>query len=245
MDLSSITIENFRVFGQGSDALVLPVRRGLTALVGENDSGKTAIIDALRYALGTTDQEWQRRVDADVHGEGTSHEIKIACKFEGLDNSDKRTFVEFLTFSDKSGADPVLYVNWTAKDTGEVRRGRPHRQVELHSGKDGDGPTIPPEVRDLLRATYLRIFKIRCANRRNAVAAGLLGACNASERASWLPDSNSGNRPAGSISRPRNLRHATAMRRYVSLAVTDVSTRLTIRCTGTRTSPPPSTLIAA
>ena len=58
MYLSSITIENFRVFGQGSDALVLPVRRGLTALVGENDSGKTAIIDALRYALGTTDQEW-------------------------------------------------------------------------------------------------------------------------------------------------------------------------------------------
>lgn len=156
MYLSSITIENFRVFGQGSDALVLPVRRGLTALVGENDSGKTAIIDALRYALGTTDQEWHRLEDADFHGEETSREIKIACKFEGLDNTDKRAFVEFLTYSDKSGADPVLYVNWTAKDTGEVRRGRPYRQVEVHSGKDGDGPTIPSEVRDLLRATYLR-----------------------------------------------------------------------------------------
>ncbi len=156
MYLSSITIENFRVFGQGSDALVLPVRRGLTALVGENDSGKTAIIDALRYTLGTTDQEWHRLEDADFHGEGTSREIKIACKFEGLDNTDKRAFVEFLTYSDKSGADPVLYVNWTAKDTGEVRRGRPYRQVEVHSGKDGDGPTIPSEVRDLLRTTYLR-----------------------------------------------------------------------------------------
>jgi len=156
MYLSSITIENFRVFGQGSDALVLPMRRGLTALVGKNDSGKTAIIDALRYALGTTDQEWHRLEDADFHGEETSREIKIVCKFEGLDNTDKRAFVEFLTYSDKSGNDPVLYVNWTAKDTGELRRGRPYHHVEIHSGKNGDGPSIPPEVRSLLHATYLR-----------------------------------------------------------------------------------------
>ena len=26
----------------------------------ENDAGKTAVIDALRFALGTTDQEWYR-----------------------------------------------------------------------------------------------------------------------------------------------------------------------------------------
>lgn len=156
MYLSLITIENFRVFGQGSKALVLPVRRGLTALVGENDSGKTAIIDALRYALGTTDQEWQKLEDTDFHGEGASCEIKIVCKFEGLGNTDKRAFVEFLTYSDNPGAGPVLYVNWTAKDTGEVRKGRPYRHVEIHSGKDGNGPSIPPEVRDLLRATYLR-----------------------------------------------------------------------------------------
>lgn len=156
MYLSLITIENFRVFGQGSKALVLPVRRGLTALVGENDSGKTAIIDALRYALGTTDQEWQKLEDTDFHGEGASCEIKIVCKFEGLGNTDKRAFVEFLTYSDKPRADPVLYVNWTAEDTGEVRKGRPYRHVEIHSGKDGNGPSIHPEVRDLLRATYLR-----------------------------------------------------------------------------------------
>ena len=43
MHLSLIRIENFRLFGEGSDGLVLPLQRGLTALVGENDSGKTAI----------------------------------------------------------------------------------------------------------------------------------------------------------------------------------------------------------
>ena len=168
MYISSITIENFRIFGQGSEALVLPMRCGLIALVGENDSGKTAIIDALRHALGTTDQEWHRLEDDDFHGEGTSCEIKITCKFEGLDDTDKMAFVEFLTYSDKSGADPILYVNWTAKDTGEVRKGRSYRQVEVHSGKDGDGPSIPTEVRDFLRATYLRPLR----NAEQALSAG-------------------------------------------------------------------------
>jgi putative ATP-dependent endonuclease of OLD family len=50
----------------------------------------------------------------------------------------------------------VFYVNWTAKDAGEAPRGRPFRRVEVHSGKDGDGPSIAPEARELLRATYLR-----------------------------------------------------------------------------------------
>lgn len=46
MFLSELRIENFRMFGEEADALVLPLREGLTALVGENDSGKTAVVDA-------------------------------------------------------------------------------------------------------------------------------------------------------------------------------------------------------
>jgi len=67
MYLSNITIENFRCFGEGKERFCLELRAGLTALVGENDSGKTAVIDALRFALGTTDQEWHRLEDADFH----------------------------------------------------------------------------------------------------------------------------------------------------------------------------------
>ena len=58
MRLAKVTIENFRCFGEGTQRFDLPFRRGLTALVGENEAGKTAVIDALRFALGTTDQEW-------------------------------------------------------------------------------------------------------------------------------------------------------------------------------------------
>jgi putative ATP-dependent endonuclease of OLD family len=156
MYLSKITIENFRCFGEGANRFELPLRSGLTALVGENEVGKTAVIDALRFVLGTTDQEWYRLEDTDFHEGGTSREIRIVCKFEGLSARDKRAFVEYLTYDEKGEDKPVFHVNWTAKDTGEVYKGRPYRRVEVHSGKDGDGPSIAPEVRELLRATYLR-----------------------------------------------------------------------------------------
>ena len=156
MFLSKITIENFRCFGEGANRFELPFRRGLTALVGENEAGKTAVVDALRFVLGTTDQEWYRLDDTDFHAGGTSREIRIVCKFEGLSPRDKRAFVEYLTYGNDGADEPVFYVNWTAKDAGEAPRGRPFRRVEVHSGKDGDGPSIAPEARELLRATYLR-----------------------------------------------------------------------------------------
>jgi hypothetical protein len=57
MFISELRIENFRMFGEGSEEFLLSLEPGLTALVGENDNGKTAVIDALRLVLGTRDQE--------------------------------------------------------------------------------------------------------------------------------------------------------------------------------------------
>ncbi|WP_337064491.1 AAA family ATPase [Rouxiella badensis] len=58
MYISEIRIENFRLFGSTEKAFVLPLNPGLTALVGENDAGKTAVIDAIRLVLGTRDQDF-------------------------------------------------------------------------------------------------------------------------------------------------------------------------------------------
>ncbi len=156
MYLSKITIENFRCFGDGLNRFELTLRRGLTALVGENDAGKSAVIDALRLVLGTTDQEWYRLEDSDFHEGASTKEIRIGCRFAALSPDDKRAFLEYLTYDERNGHEPVLYLNWSATDAGETARGRPYRRVEIHSGKNGDGPSIDPKVRELLRATYLR-----------------------------------------------------------------------------------------
>ena len=48
MYLSSLHIRQFRVF----DDITLYFKNGINILIGENNSGKTAIIDALRICLG-------------------------------------------------------------------------------------------------------------------------------------------------------------------------------------------------
>lgn len=156
MYLSKIIIENFRCFGEGDNQFELPLKPGLNALVGANDCGKSAVIDALRFALGTVDQEWHRLEDTDFYKEDLSREIKITSKFEFSNESEQKPFIEYLTYNKNPDEQPVFYVNWTAKDTGDTRRWRSFRRVEVRSGKNGDGPNLSPGARELLRATYLR-----------------------------------------------------------------------------------------
>ena len=51
--ISNIIIKNFRIFR----TLNLELTHGLNLIVGENNSGKTALIDAIRLILGTRDNE--------------------------------------------------------------------------------------------------------------------------------------------------------------------------------------------
>ncbi len=162
MYLSEIRIENFRLFGEGKDALVLPLNPGLNVLVGENDSGKTAIIDAIRYTLGTTSQEFQRITDEDFHVKGgkRANEFSIRCRFTGIDRETGSAFLEHLTYEDEKGKEKekekaCLYVTFRARrnDTSNVRR---RIWPEVRSGRDASGPILEGQVRQQLQATYLR-----------------------------------------------------------------------------------------
>lgn len=160
MFIAELRIENFRLFGEGDKGLFLKLTPGLTALVGENDSGKTAIIDALRLVLGTRDQEAYRVDDADFHqpsNEARRTEIRISCKFEALTLADTAAFAEYLTYEDRDGKkSPVLYVNWKAVANARASAHRRYTLIEVRSGKSADGPQLDQAVRLLLCTTYLR-----------------------------------------------------------------------------------------
>ncbi|MFA6242298.1 MAG: AAA family ATPase [Candidatus Hydrogenedentales bacterium] len=161
MFLAELRIENFRMFGEGEQALVVPFQPGLTALVGENDGGKTSVIDAIRLALGTRDQEFMRIEDNDFHqpsdGSALRTEIRIRCKFEDLARQDIAAFVEYLTYEDKDTVKlPVLYLTWKATVAAKARGQRRFTSVEVKSGQAGDGPQFDSEARILLGTTYLR-----------------------------------------------------------------------------------------
>ena len=157
MILTELHIENFRIYGEGDKALKISLNSGVTAIVGENDAGKSAIVDAIRFALGTTDQDWYRLEESDFHKGESNREIRIACKFEALGEKELRTYVEYLTYDVSGGGKaPILYVNWTAVDTGTLLKGKPFRRVEMRSGKDASGPAFIQELRERLKTTYLR-----------------------------------------------------------------------------------------
>ncbi|SPF78099.1 ATP-dependent nuclease [Pseudoprimorskyibacter insulae] len=161
MYISKIEIENFRGFGEGEKKFVLPLSPGLTALLGENDAGKTAVIDALRFIFGTRDQEYYRVQDSDFHWPAGSaerrNEIRICCRLDDLSPKEQGAFAEFLTYLDEGEKpDVALYVHWTAKDKSGARSGRRMVFSEVRTGRKGDGPALDVEARELLRSTYLR-----------------------------------------------------------------------------------------
>lgn len=154
MYLSSLQITNFRCFNDST----IDFNRGLTILVGENDSGKSAIIDAIRIVLGTTDFNWIRINSNDFYNEDTSLEIKIICKFSDLSIAEQAAFLECLTYEEIDGNRvPFLYIHWTCKYLSTFN---PPRSISsIYTGKEGNGSMLASVSRELLRVTYLKALR--------------------------------------------------------------------------------------
>jgi putative ATP-dependent endonuclease of OLD family len=155
--ISEILIENFRIFGTEKDGehLCLQLNSGLNVLAGENDSGKSAVIDAIRYTLLTSGREtsWFTEEDFHLKGNQRATDLTIRCIFRDLAGREHR-FVEFLTV--KNGF-PLLYVTLRAnRFESKGEKSRNHIYVTRHAGEKGDGPAIEGEIREFLRTTYLR-----------------------------------------------------------------------------------------
>lgn len=161
MYISEIQIENFRLFGSTEKAFVLPLNPGLTALVGENDAGKTAVIDAIRLVLGTRDQDVLRIDPDDFHqaapGSERADQVVIRLTFCGLTTADRGAFSEFLTYKTIGDAvETVLIITWVAKRNTKEGSSRRVLPPEWRTGAMGDGPLLDLGARSLLTATYLR-----------------------------------------------------------------------------------------
>ncbi len=156
MYLSRIHIRNFRQFGDDDSSLQVSFNEGVTALVGRNDSGKTAVIDAIRYALLTRGQDFLRIQPEDFHirSDGKQADnIQIRCTLSGLSMDEKGAFAEYLSFDANNVS---LVISLTARRLSESPGVRRWLDVSVRCGIDGTGPTIESSVRELLASTYLR-----------------------------------------------------------------------------------------
>lgn len=153
MYLSHIEISDFRLFTQ----FQVTFNSALNLIVGENNSGKTALIDAIRYVLDTNASDWIRIQESDFRRGQTKFTIKL--KFDAITSKQAGVFVQHLThepLAEGNKRRSVLYVTLHAELTDQLARGNRLIRTELRSGKGGDGPNIEREVRNYLSATYLR-----------------------------------------------------------------------------------------
>ncbi len=155
MYLKSLKIWNFRCFAQGQNGepgLSVEFNPRLNLLIGANDSGKTAIIDAIRYCLGTQTYD-QIRIDEEDFYQNPStgeraNEFKIELTFTGFSNIEAGQFLEWLHFNDKNESELNIRFKAASKDNKII--------TNLRAGIDEEGHYLDGNVRDLIRVTYLK-----------------------------------------------------------------------------------------
>ena len=111
MYISEVHVEGFR----GLPEFTVPLHDGLNVLIGENNAGKTAVTDALRFCLAIGSQRrdlYLTRDDYHVDSEGSVvDEIRFDLTFDGIDDRDAATFYELLEKSEPEDRHLGLHVS--------------------------------------------------------------------------------------------------------------------------------------
>lgn len=159
MYLKHIRARNYRAFGDGTSAPALDweLNPGLNILVGENDAGKTGIVDAIRQVLLTTSYEPVRLIEQDFHvnGSGRARILSIEATLCGLSPDQEASVLEWLTL-EKVGGTCSLILHLEARYHPPQATKRARVDTIVRSGRNGTGPEVGYAVRELVRATYLK-----------------------------------------------------------------------------------------
>ena len=161
MYLDELKLWNFRKFGGGEDIFTdtkgirppdLSVRfqNGLNVLIGENDSGKTAIIDAIKLVLKTHSTEWIRVLFEDFYE--NSRRMRIECIFKDLLDEEAKHFIEWLGM-DGEGDNAKPYLRLILDIQHNSDRILP---FEVRAGVDDVGYILTAEAKEYFKTTYLK-----------------------------------------------------------------------------------------
>lgn len=146
MRLLSLNIRNFRKI----EELTVTFPKGLTVIVGENNAGKTAVIDALRFMLFSSRDFEALRLNEDDFRRGSENApIEISCTFSDLSDTDEVHFQECLV--DVGDGKFNVCLNARAEFNATTRRSN----VKMWGGET-EGGSLPSNIYDSLSSIYLQ-----------------------------------------------------------------------------------------
>jgi putative ATP-dependent endonuclease of OLD family len=156
MYLQNIKLWNFRKFGSNNEFnllnpnLNLDFNSGLNVLIGENDSGKTAIIDAIKLVLKTHSYEWLRVDRDDFYINSTR--LRIELFFKELSDDEAKNFTEWLSWEGKGkNAKPTLKLFYDATINNDKII-----PSDIKAGADDVGYLLTSGAKEFLKVTYLK-----------------------------------------------------------------------------------------
>lgn len=115
MHIERVTLTNFRCFGPGSHTIELDAR--LTALVGANGTGKTALLQALQRVFGTHEQRRTRRQDFHVPFDEQAQPLQRSLSIDVV-----FAFPELGDAKAKAAASvPSFFIHMAANDRGVLK----------------------------------------------------------------------------------------------------------------------------
>lgn len=124
MYLAQLKISNFRKLQK----VDLSFQPGLNVLVGANNVGKTAVIDALRALLAGYDEPYPRLDSEDMHrpkGGAPAGDIEFQYVFRDLDADDEADFLAALKPADAGKLEAHISIRYSEADkTGRLRAKR-------------------------------------------------------------------------------------------------------------------------
>ena len=166
MYISNLKLWNFRKYGSTNGIelnipdLDLNFKKGLNVLIGENDSGKSAIIDAIKLVLKTHSYDWIKVTHEDFYNDSTRFRIQL--EFKGLVPNEAKNFTEWL------GWETITETT----ESGEKKQKQPFLRLiydvsrkiidwyiipsDVRAGVDDTGYPLTAEAREYLKATYLK-----------------------------------------------------------------------------------------
>jgi putative ATP-dependent endonuclease of OLD family len=160
MYLSELKLWNFRKYGtkdnnsitDSNPGLEVIFSQGVNVLIGENDSGKSTIVDAIKYVLLTQSKDFFYLDEKDFHKSNDEktrrNKLKIECVFRGFSNKEAGNFLEWIGFNKENEYELKIWLTAEFKNNRVI--------VNTRAGADNEGTLIDGEARDLLRVTYLK-----------------------------------------------------------------------------------------
>jgi putative ATP-dependent endonuclease of OLD family len=157
MYLSELRLWNFRkytnedgIIDETKPHLAVPFTKGLNVLIGENDSGKTAVIDAIKLVTKTHSMEWIHLVETDF-SLGCDN-LRIEIIFTELSDPEAAPYTDKVQINPDTAIVSLHLVLEASKNAGKIL---PY-EVKAY---DGTLKPINANEKELIKATYLRVLR--------------------------------------------------------------------------------------